>query len=59
MNFLFFDGNSALAGVAGLGRPHSKQPYEIRDGELQIPDVPGVGLEWDEKAVSANLAENF
>ena len=36
--------------------PILKQPYEIRDSELQIPDVPGVGLEWDEKSVSANLA---
>ncbi len=39
--------------------PILKQPYEIRDSELQIPDVPGVGLEWDEKAVSANLADGF
>jgi mandelate racemase len=39
--------------------PILKQPYEIRDSELQIPDVPGVGLEWDEKAVSANLADSF
>ena len=39
--------------------PILKQLYEIRDSELQIPDVPGVGLEWDEKAVSANLADSF
>ncbi len=39
--------------------PILKQPYEIRDSELQIPDVPGIGLEWDEKAVSANLADSF
>ena len=31
-------------------------PFEIKDGMLQIPDVPGVGLEWDEKAVASNLA---
>ncbi|MCK1514044.1 mandelate racemase [Bradyrhizobium sp. 190] len=31
-------------------------PYEIKDGMLQIPDLPGVGLEWDEKAVARNLA---
>jgi hypothetical protein len=24
-----------------------------------IPDVPGLGLEWDEKAVAAHLADNF
>ena len=39
--------------------PILKQPYEIRDSELHIPDVPGIGLEWDEKAVSANLADSF
>jgi hypothetical protein len=26
---------------------------------LHIPDVPGVGLEWDEKAVAAHLADSF
>jgi mandelate racemase len=27
--------------------------YEIRDGQVQIPEAPGVGLEWDEKAIAA------
>src|SRR6202040_2705799 len=39
--------------------PILQQPYEVRAGKLQIPDVPGVGLEWDEKAVVAHLADNF
>jgi L-alanine-DL-glutamate epimerase-like enolase superfamily enzyme len=26
-------------------------------GSLHIPDVPGVGLEWDEDVVAANLAD--
>jgi mandelate racemase len=29
----------------------------MRDGVLHIPDVPGIGLEWDEKAVAANQAK--
>ena len=33
--------------------PMLKQPYEIRDGLLHIPDVPGVGLDWDEDTVTA------
>jgi len=37
--------------------PVLQKPYEIRDGMLHIPDVPGVGLEWDEDAVAANQAE--
>jgi mandelate racemase len=39
--------------------PILQQPYEVKDGKLHIPDVPGVGLEWDEKAVAAHLADNF
>jgi mandelate racemase len=35
--------------------PILEQPYEIKDGLLRIPDRPGVGLEWNEKAVAANL----
>jgi mandelate racemase len=37
--------------------PILQKPYEIRDGLLHIPDVPGVGLEWNEDAVAANLAD--
>jgi len=31
------------------------KPYEIKGGLLHIPDVPGVGLDWNEDAVAANL----
>jgi mandelate racemase len=37
--------------------PILQSPYEIKDGLLHIPDVPGVGLDWDEDAVAANLFE--
>jgi len=36
--------------------PILQRPYAIRDGHLHIPDVPGVGLDWNEGAVRANLA---
>ena len=36
--------------------PVLQKPYEIRDGLLHIPDVLGVGLEWNEEAVAANQA---
>jgi mandelate racemase len=36
--------------------PILQRPYEIKDGLLHIPDVPGVGLEWDEGAIAANRA---
>ncbi len=34
--------------------PILRKPYKIKDSHLQIPDVPGIGLEWDEEAVAAN-----
>ncbi len=37
--------------------PILRQPYEIRDGLLHIPDVPGIGLEWNEDAVAAHMAD--
>jgi mandelate racemase len=37
--------------------PILERPYDIADGLLHIPDVPGVGLEWNEDGVAANLAE--
>jgi mandelate racemase len=32
--------------------PVLAHPFEIRSGELHMPDVPGNGLEWDEGAVA-------
>jgi mandelate racemase len=37
--------------------PILQRPYDIRDGLLHIPDVPGLGLEWNEDAVAANQVE--
>lgn len=37
--------------------PILQKPYEVRDGLLHIPDVPGVGLDWNEAGVAANLAD--
>ena len=36
--------------------PILQKPFEIKHGQLHIPDVPGVGLEWNESAVAANQA---
>jgi mandelate racemase len=37
--------------------PVLQQPYEIKDSQLHIPNVPGVGLEWNEDAIKANLVD--
>jgi len=37
--------------------PILQKPYEIKSGLLHIPEAPGVGLEWDEDAVAANLGD--
>lgn len=34
--------------------PILQQPYAIKGGHLHIPDVPGVGIEWNEDAVKAH-----
>ena len=35
--------------------PVLRAPYEIKGSKLHIPDVPGLGLEWNEDVVKANL----
>ena len=35
------------------GQRITKQPYEITDGYLDVPDAPGLGVELDEEAVAA------
>jgi mandelate racemase len=37
--------------------PILQRPYEIKNSLLQIPDAPGVGLEWNDEAVTANQAQ--
>ena len=37
--------------------PVLAHPFEVRSGELHLPDVPGNGLEWDEDAVAHYRAE--
>ena len=36
--------------------PILQKPYPVKDGLLHIPDVPGIGLEWNEDVVAANQA---
>ncbi len=38
--------------------PILEQPYQIKDSELHIPDVPGVGLAWNKTAVAAHLVDS-
>jgi mandelate racemase len=37
--------------------PISQKPCDIEDGLLHVPDVPGIGLEWNGDAVKANRAD--
>ena len=36
--------------------PILEQPYRIEGGFLHVPDVPGVGLAWNEEAIAAHQA---
>ncbi|MGI9521809.1 MAG: enolase C-terminal domain-like protein [Hyphomicrobiaceae bacterium] len=37
--------------------PVLQRPYEIKDSLLHIPDVPGLGIDWNEDVVKSNLYE--
>jgi mandelate racemase len=37
--------------------PILREPYALKDGLLQIPDRPGLGLDWDETAVKLHLLQ--
>jgi len=37
--------------------PILERPYTVADGKLAIPDVPGLGLAWNEKAVKRHAAD--
>jgi mandelate racemase len=37
--------------------PILQAPYKVAQGRLHVPDVPGLGLEWDEAVVTAHLAK--
>src|SRR3984957_4496558 len=34
--------------------PVLQRHFEIRDGQVHVPEAPGVGIEWDEKAIAAS-----
>jgi mandelate racemase len=38
-----------------LASPILKEPVRIEDGHALVPEGPGIGLEWDEEAVSRFL----
>lgn len=38
--------------------PILEAPFEIKDSKLHIPNRPGTGIEWDEKAVAAHIVDS-
>ena len=36
-----------------LGRDIAKKPFEVKDGYIQIPDAPGLGIDLDEERLAA------
>jgi mandelate racemase len=36
--------------------PILAEPFTLRDGQLVVPDRPGHGIEWNEKAVARYAA---
>jgi mandelate racemase len=37
--------------------PLIKEPFEISNGHLQIPDRPGIGIEWDEASIREHMLD--
>jgi mandelate racemase len=37
--------------------PILQRPFEVKNGRLRIPDVPGSGIDWDEKVIAAHFAK--
>jgi len=37
--------------------PLLQKPYEIKNGQVVIPDAPGLGIDWDEDFVRSALVE--
>ena len=32
--------------------PILQKPFAVKNGFVEIPDLPGIGIEWDEHAVA-------
>ena len=37
--------------------PVLQQAYDVKAGRIHIPNLPGIGLEWNEAAVAAHLVD--
>ena len=38
-----------------LADPVLQEPYALKDGDLIIPEKPGLGLDWNEEVVARHL----
>ena len=42
-----------------LGEGYLKQPFRVRDGFLELPTGPGLGIELDENAMADKLGHDW
>jgi galactonate dehydratase len=42
-----------------LGEGYIKQPFKVRDGYLELPTGPGLGIELDEKAMADKIGHDW
>ena len=42
-----------------LGEGYIKKPFTVRDGYLDLPDRPGLGVELDENALAGKLGHDW
>ncbi len=49
---------AALNGPQFLAASLLKQPFEVKDGALEVPDGPGLGVEIDESRIPELLVKD-
>jgi galactonate dehydratase len=42
-----------------LGESYIKQPFKVRDGYIDLPSAPGLGIELDEVAMKDKIGHDW
>ncbi len=51
--------NFLIQEQVSLGEGYLKTPFTVRDGYVDVPNGPGLGIELDEEAVAAKLGHDY
>ena len=51
--------NPMSAAKVSLGEGYIKEPFRVRDGYLDLPAKPGLGVELDENALASKIGHDW